>query len=480
MKTCGFYLNVFLSCFALSGCDLTPKYSPPRASLPKQWTIDTSSVVSFGAGPIAELSDESTKTPFYSTEPLSEIISLALDRNHQIKGALNQAAASEALFQEANASLFPELDGGANVHLQKYGSGIVNIANKKNAFVTRYYGIGFGISAYEVDFWGKIRNMSNASFQRYLSDYNNVITLRLSITAAIATSYLNFLADRNVTVVYYRILDLLSEDRELLTSSKRTGWIDGADLDTVDTSIADIKLLLSEGIDRQEKNLNSLILLTGGDESSALHTIINRGSPSVLLPVYSRTNVGVPSEVLRNRPDLRASEHLVRAANYDVGVAKAYFFPSFTITATNGTASHNPAQMFRSGMGAWNVAPQITIPILDEGRNVASLSYARRKYQQALEDYDELLAKATAETRNALADRERSERNMLASAAELKASVRLMKREQIRHKIGYSSRESVIFQQISVLDARIKLTRAWLASQLAEVSLYRATGGGGI
>ncbi|AQS88166.1 secretion system type I outer membrane efflux pump lipoprotein NodT [Neoasaia chiangmaiensis NBRC 101099] len=456
----------------LGGCTMIPAYHRPAAPVAATWPGETASHTDPG---VAGFDDWRT---FYRDPVLQTLIATALSNNRDLEIAQHQVEASSAQFDIENAALFPTLNGTAGANVQKMNSRIWSLSQGNGPFYMRQYAVGFGVSAYEIDLWGRIRSASHASFDRYVADALGRESMRLSIIASVSTAMLNWVANNQALLVTRNVLDNRRHTYDLVQQTANIGSGTQLDVAEAESALRDAETNLQIYTRQREQAMNQLELLVGTPLDAATRAALERKSSLEGIAPFPDVPEGLPSDMIARRPDILSAEQTLRAANDDIGAARAEFFPKIQITAANGTASNNITRLFQSGMGAWNVAPQITLPLFDAGRLTAQLHQAKARKKEEIARYEKTVQTAFREVADALAGRGTYLEQLRAQVALVEASSRQYRLALARFKGGYDPYLDTLVAQRTLYAAQLGAITTRLQQISNAVTLYKTLGGG--
>ncbi|MCW5632562.1 MAG: efflux transporter outer membrane subunit [Rubrivivax sp.] len=459
----------------LAGCmNLAPRYERPPAPVPGEWPAG-------GAAGTPATAQAATARPegaaadiawqaFFADERLRELIALALASNRDLRLAALNVERARALHGIERADRWPTIDATGAAHA---GRTPASLSPTGAAATTKRYDANIGITAYELDFFGRVKNLEGAALQQFLAAGQARRSVQISLVAEVAGAYLRLAADRERLQL---ARDTLANQESAYTLIRRRVEAGaGSQLDlrraqtTVDAARADVARYT--GTVAQDEN--TLALLVGAPLPAGL-------LPPALAPVASIAELpsGVPAEVLRRRPDIRRAEHQLQAANAHIGAARAAFFPSISLTAAGGVASDALSGLFQGGAGAWSFLPRITLPIFDGGRNQARLDVASVDRDIALAAYERAIQAAFREVADALAERGTLGERLAAQQSLVEASVDSHRLSDIRFREGVESYLAVLDAQRATYAAQQELIGVRLARLANQVTVYKVLGGG--
>ncbi|MFT8730655.1 MAG: efflux transporter outer membrane subunit [Acetobacter fabarum] len=458
----------------LGGCTMIPDYHKPEAPVADGWPQGQGKGVA-GQDASALLQDWRS---FYRDPVMQTLIASALENNRDLRIAQQQAAAASSQFDIENAALFPTLNGTAGANIQKMNSHIWSLSQTNEPIYMRQYAVGFGVSAYEVDLWGRIRSASRASFDHYMASALNQQAMRLSIISSVATAMLNWVANTQALALTQAVLANRQHTYDLVRQTADIGT--GTQLDVAESKSAlhDVETNVEIYTRQKAEAFNQLTLLVGMPLSDATVQSLNTRASLDSVSAFPDVPAGLPSEMIARRPDIRAAEAELRAANDDIGAARAEFFPKIQITAANGTASNNITRLFQSGMGAWNVAPQITVPLFDAGRLMAQLKQAHSRKREEIARYEKAIQQSFREVADALIGRETYVRQTTAQQNAVAANKRQYALALQRYKAGYDPYLETLVAQRALYTAQLSAITTQLQALSNSVTLYKTLGGG--
>jgi multidrug efflux system outer membrane protein len=449
-------------CALLYGCAVGPNYKRPELNAPGSFRGETqTSTNSLGELPWWQV---------FRDEKLQDLIRVALTNNFDLRIAVARVEQARALEAEARAGFFPQL--GYNV----FGGGGKNIGAGGTPAPTHTKGaiVGYAAGAsWEIDMWGRIRRLNEAARAQFLASTETRRDILISITAQVAESYFQLLALERELDVARRATNSYAESSRLFTQRLQGGV--SSKLETVtaqalyDSAAATIPQLENQ-IVAQENQLSVLL----GQYPGAIHRegsqLENQKTPEI--------PAGLPSTLVERRPDIRAVEQQLRAANAQVGVAFADFFPRLNLTGMLGNVAPDLAAFTGGGSFAWSAAAGLTGPVFQGGRLSAAYRYAKAARDQSALQYQATVINAFREVSNALVARQK-----LADAREEQARAVDAYRQAIdvateRYRLGRSSYYEVLQEQLLLFPAENSLVQIELNQLLAVVQLYRALGGG--
>ncbi|PZP36833.1 MAG: multidrug transporter [Roseateles depolymerans] len=453
---------------ALAGCTaLTPAYERPEAPVAPQWA-DAASSPTTAARPAAELGWRE----FFTDSQLQALIAQALQHNRDLKVSVLNVERAQAQYRVQRADQLPSVNAGVGQSAQRLPGGLSGTGEPA---ISRQYTATLGISAYELDLFGRVRNLTDAALQQYLGTEDARRSAQISLIAQVASSWLTLAADQERLALTEATLKTREDSLRLTQRLQGSGISSTLDLRQAEIAVESARADQASLGAQVAADRHALELLVGQPLTPAQwpqRDTTAAATQTAALPA------GLPSEVLLARPDVQQAERSLQSANANIGAARAAFFPRITLTASAGSASGELDGLFRNGSGFWSFVPQITLPIFDTGRNRANLKVAEVDRDIAVAQYEKAIQSAFREVADAL-----SERGALGQQAE--AQQRLVAQTQdalrlaeARFRAGVDDRLATLDAQRTLYSAQQSLIATRLAQQVNRVTLYKALGGG--
>ncbi len=475
----------------VGACTLMPRYERPALPVPPSYPVTAELVpatdgtppgspaepnrseaeMTAGAVPAADIGWRD----FFPDERLRAIITLALENNRDLRVAVLDIEQSRAQYRVQRAALWPQIDASAGDTSSRTPA---SVSTPGLPSVTRDYGTSVGISAYEIDLFGRLRSLTAGARETLLATEEARRNVQISLVSQVAAGYLTLAADRERLGLASETLRNQSESYELTRREAEIGSASDLSLREAQTTVESARVDVARYSGQIAEDVNALNLVVGAPVpdgllprglADALHAL----SPQIELPA------GLPSELLERRPDVLEAERTLRAANANIGAARAAFFPSITLTASEGTASSSLSGLFAAGSRAWTFAPQIDLPLFAGGRNRANLAGAEAARDIDVAKYQLAIQTAFREVADALAERESLGRELGAQQALVSASSEAYRLSDARFRKGVDNYLNALDAQRSLYAAQQNLIGTELARMSNLVTLYAALGGGG-
>jgi len=453
---------------AVTGCSLAPRYETPPLPVASTYPVDTGSPPSTTSdGPIAP---EIAWRDYFVDPHLQALIAQALDNSRDLKIVALRVAEARAAYGIQRADQFPTIAAGIDGSRARTPA---DLSPTGRAQIGSQYQVGVGLAAWELDFWGRVRNLKDAALETYLATDEARRAITVSLVAAVADGYLALRELDERIALARQTIATREESFRIFTRRFEVGAIARMDLVQVETLLHQARTLAAQLEQARAAQAHALTLLVGAplsplpeaarfDDGAVLHDL----------------RVGLPSDLLLQRPDIVAAEHQLRAAHANIGAARAAFFPRITLTGFFGTASAELDGLFDSGSRAWNFLPSLSQPIFDGGRNRAALDLAEVRRDLAVANYEKTVQTAFREVSDALSARHWLGEQVRISQATLAAQAERARLARLRYDNGSAPYFEVLDAQRDLLAAEQQLVQTRRALLSSHVSLYAALGGG--
>ena len=455
----------------LGGCSMAPRYARPEAPVPTEWP----SGPAYQAPQENQAAKEAAELPwqeFFADAQLQKLIGLALANNRDLRIAALNIERSRAQYRIQRAELLPQLDATGAGALQRVPE---TISATGEPMETHQYSVDLGVSAYELDLFGRVQSLKDQALAEYLATEAARRTVQISLVAEVATNYLSLAADRERLQLAKDTLAAQEASYQLMQRRFEVGALSEFDLKQAQTRLDAARV--------DTARYTTLV----AQDTNALNLVVGAPVPAELLPpALSATLTAVqdiapalPSEVLLRRPDVLAAENLLKGYNANIGAARAAFFPRITLTGSVGFGSAELSGLFTHGSGAWAFVPQVVLPIFHGGSLWASLRVAEVDRDIAVARYEKTIQIAFREVADALAQRGTIDEQLAAQQSLTDASAARYNLSLARYEKGVDSYLAVLDSQRSLYGAQQGLIATRLTRLLNLVTLYKVLGGGG-
>jgi multidrug efflux system outer membrane protein len=463
------FLLPVITAFLLTGCTLIPKYTRPEAPVPSAWPSGPA-YSQTQALQVAPAAAELHWRQFFADERLQKIIAIALENNRDLQVAALNAEKARALYQIQRAQLLPVAQATATDIRARVPA---DLATKGVVTTSSAYGVNAGISSWEIDFFGRIQSLTENALQQYFATEDARVSTQIVLVSGVANSYLTLAADRENLQLSQSTLEAQQVSYNLIKRRFDVGIAPELDLRQVETRVDSARVDVAKFTQLVAQDQDALNLIVGSPAPDDL--LAERLSDIAPLPDVSP---GLSSEVLLSRPDILQAESLLKAANANIGAARAAFFPRITLSTAIGTASNELSGLFQPGSLAWNYAPQIVMPIFD-ARLLPALKATKVDRQIAVAQYEKAIQSAFRDVADALALRGTVGDQMEAQQSLVEASLQSYRLSNIRYERGTDIYLNVLDAQRSLYSAQQGLISIRLAKLSNQVQLYSVLGGGG-
>lgn len=400
---------------------------------------------------------------FFADQRLLQVLDMALNNNRDLRTATLNIQRAQQAYQITENNQLPTIGASGSVLRQDQGGGAQ----------TRY-NVGLGVTAYELDFWGRVRSLKDNALDSYLATQSSRDATQIALIGQVAQAWLNYsFANANLKLADQTLKTQLESYN--LNKKRFDVGIDSElpvrqaqiSVETARNDVANYKTQVA-----QAQNL--------------LNLLVGEQVPSALLPTQRVTRItnttamgaGLPSDLLNNRPDIRTAEYRLSAAGANIGAAKARLFPSISLTGNAGYASTDLSDLFKSGSFVWAVGPSIDLPIFDWGTRQANIKISETDQEIALADYEKSIQSAFREVNDALAVRQNIGDRLAAQKRLVDATNTTYKLSNARFRAGIDNYLTVLDAQRTSYAAEQGLLLLEQANLNNQVELYKSLGGG--
>jgi outer membrane protein, multidrug efflux system len=446
--------------FAMSACSLMPEYFRPAAPVPETYPGQSTDESVTEAPPL-------TWQSYFPDADLQKLIQVGLEHNRDLKTAVLRMDEAKATYGIQKADRLPTIQGNLNYDRNR------TVFSSSQAFEAELYKAGVGISDYEVDVFGRVKNLTQAALEQYLAVTENRQAIQATLVSEIATQYVNLLAVHTQLKVTQQTL----ADRQ--QTLQRTQRRFDAGLDQVlDVKAAQIQV---EQVQAQQAQWQRQLATT----QNALYLLLGESSQRTALAIKPLEDLkladimpGLPSSLLTRRADIRAAEHQLKAANANIGAARAAFYPRLQLTTNVGLVNSEFSKLLSdTGSNYWAFSPQLVIPIFNYGRNKANLNLAQTRQRIEVVNYEKTIQTAFKDVMDVL-----STRTVIADETASRARLRELENSRlqlVQRKLdqGLVTYLELLDAQRSVLDAQSQLVQIQQQALQNQVGLYKALGG---
>ena len=464
-KAMGLSLGVFL---CLSGCTFAPTYQRPATPVPANWPNGAAYqevTIVTGAPTATELKWQE----FFPDEKLRQVLTLAIANNRDLRLAVLNVERARAVYGIQRAGLLPTVNAVGSAGKQLIPGDLTSSGNAANL---EQYSVNLGISAWEIDFFGRIRSLKDSALEGYFATEQARRSAQILLVSAVANTYLTLAADRESLRLATSTLGAQEAAYKLIRKRYTVGVASELDLNRAQSQV-----------DTARGDMARYTQLAAQDEN-ALQLLVGSPLPGELLPpelgrisTPPEVSAGLSSELLLQRPDVLAAEHGLKAANANIGAARAALFPRISLTTSIGTASADLSGLFKAGQGTWSFAPSITIPIFD-ARSWSAYEVTKIERQMSQSQYEKAIQTAFREVADVLAVRGTVNQQLAAQRSLVDAVAKTYRLSNLRYHKGIDSYLEVLDAQRSLYAAQQGLIALQVIRFSNFVNLYKVLGGG--
>jgi multidrug efflux system outer membrane protein len=462
MKTCRLSAAVVAALIGLGGCSLIPDYQRPEAPVDQTWDMPASAQAN---------ARRVNWQQFFQSAALKDLISQSLTNNRDLRVAALNIEKAQAQYRISRADLLPTINASGTGDSQRVPGDLSTTGDNQ---ITHQYSSGVGFTAYELDFFGRVRSLDQQALESYFSTVEAQRSVKVALIAEVASAYFQLQADQQLLAIARQTLTSQQDSYGLVKSSYDQQVATELDLSQAESTVRTAEAAQARYERQVVQDKNALVLLVGKPLAPEYFAAVELDA----LRVDEQLPVGLPSDLLMYRPDILAAEHDLKAANANIGAARAAFFPSITLTASAGSASADLGQLFAGGQGTWNFVPSINIPIFNAGRNQANLDVAKVHKSIEVASYQKAIQVAFREVADSLTARDSLNTQVIAETRLVQANQRNYTLADSRYKEGVDTYLNSLDAQRNLFSSQQSLVTTKLTRINNLVSLYKALGGG--
>jgi len=451
-----------------TGCNFAPEYTRPDQPVANKYPADAPAPAP--AKTDARTAADIAWRDFFTDPQLQTVIEQALEHNRDLRIAVLRVLEARAAFQIRRADQFPTLGANAGAFRVDIPDSLSPTGSSRIASI---YDVGASVAAWELDFWGRVSNLKGAALEQFLATDAGRRAVTVSLVAQVANGYLSLRELDERIVIARETIRTREESFRIFTRRFQVGTTTRLDVAQVETLLTQAQALGAQLEQARAAQAHALTMLVG-TQPARLSERSNLND-NALLPDLP---VGLPSDLLQQRPDIVAAEHRLKSAHANIGAARAAFFPNITLTGFFGSASAELNGLFEGGSTTWVFMPQLVLPIFDGGRREANLDLAQVRRDAAVADYERTIQGAFREVADALSAQHWLAQQLAIQRRALAAQQERARLAQMRYDRGTATYLEVLDAQRDLLSTEqsvVQLRRALMSSR---VSLYAALGGG--
>lgn len=452
------FLFILINLFIFTGCSLKPDIEYNDSIIPTEFKNGTNSNLDY---------IQPNWQDFVKNDKLKELIKLAIENNRDLKIAILNIESARATYRIEKAKYFPSIEAKVS------NTNARDVTSNNNTEISRTYSAKFGAS-YELDLFGKTRSLNDSALQSYLATKFAATSAKISLISEV----INIWNTLSSNIEHLKLLENsiynLKVASELTQKKFDMGIILIDDVFSSQTSLKETEVNLLNQLTTIEKNKNALELLVSTSIPNDLLPTGFKDTGNSLMLIQS----GLSSEVLFSRPDIIEAEYNLKAKNANIGVARAAFFPSITLTADYGLASTSLSSLFNgNAQTVWSFIPSINLPIFKGGENKANLDYANAQQKIALAQYEKTIQSAFKDVSDALIERANISKQLNAQEDLVNTAQKSYEVALNSYKYGLGTYLNVLVAQKTLFDTQRVLVDTKLNELINRVSLYTSLGG---
>lgn len=452
------FLFILINLFIFTGCSLKPEIEYNDSIIPTEFKNSTNSNLEYS---------QPNWQDFVKNDKLKELIKLALENNRDLKIAILNIESARATYRIEKAKYFPSIDAKAS------NTNARDVTSNNNTEISRTYSAKFGAS-YELDLFGKTRSLNDSTLQSYLATKYAATSTKISLISEVINIWNTLSSNIEHLKLLQNSINNLKVASELTQKKFDMGIILIDDVFSSQTSLKETEVNLLNQLTTIEKNKNALELLVSTSIPNDLLPTGFKDTENSLMLIQS----GLSSEVLFSRPDIIEAEYNLKAKNANIGVARAAFFPSITLTADYGLASTSLSSLFNgNAQTVWSFIPSINLPIFKGGENKANLDYANAQQKIALAQYEKTIQSAFKDVSDALIERANISKQLNAQEDLVNTAQKSYEVALNSYKYGLGTYLNVLVAQKTLFDTQRVLVDTKLNELINRVSLYTSLGG---
>lgn len=405
---------------------------------------------------------------FFSDPRLRKLVETSLANNRDLRVAALNVEQARAQYGISRSELFPTLNLSASGERMRSASGTTGRGSESRA-----YDVKVGLVSYELDLFGRVRSLNSSALESYFASDAARVGTQISLVAEVANQYLTERALQEQLELSQQTYDGMNAAYDIMKQRFDSGTVSELDLSSMEVQRQTAKADLAAFKQQIQEVNNSLVFLAGGS--------LPRNLPagrSLEQTLVAEVKAGVPSDLLWRRPDIREAEHQLKAANANIGAARAAFFPRVALTANGGVASNRLSKLFNNGTGTWLFNPDVNLPIFDGGLNKANLASAEVGKSIAITQYERSIQTGFREVADSLAARSGLDERIAATTNLVAAQQKRADLANSRYEKGVDSYFEVLTATLDLYTARQTLIQLRMSRAINSVNLYKALGGG--
>lgn len=467
---------------SLAGCTMIPHYDRPAPPVPVQYPGSQAVPATTPAVAAADIAAHEV----FRDERLNRLVDLALANNRDLRTAVLNVQQTQGQYRISRASLFPAVQGSAGATRSESsfstgsllsglgGSGAPGGASSSSSFTQTSFSASVGVTSYELDLFGHVRSQNAQALEQYFQSEEAQRAAQVSLVGQVATQYLTLRETEELLHLTQDTLAAVQSSYDLNKATFDAGASSELDLRQSEGQVETARINVETYQRQLQQAKNALQLLLGAPIPEDLPPAQPFSDDGMVAEVPA----GLPSDLLVRRPDILEAEHALKAANANIGVARAAFFPSISLTGSVGVTSTQLSSLFKAGSGEWSFGPQISLPLFAGGHNVAQLDVAKVGERLEVVAYEKAIQSAFREVADALVGVDSYARQITLEQSLITTQQRRLDLATLRYRQGEDTYLNELAAQQDLFSAQTGLLQAQFDRLSAKVSLYQALGGG--
>ncbi|HEC75193.1 MAG TPA: efflux transporter outer membrane subunit [Methylophaga aminisulfidivorans] len=445
---------------SVSACSFIPNYSRPKPSItiPDNMSDDKTNVADLGW------------KDFYLDPKLQQLISIALANNQNLTVSSLTIEQLRQQYRIKKAAQFPTVNAEGSVTRSRTPSDLSTI---NRSTTTDVYSVGLGVSAWELDFFGRIDSLSQAALETFLASKAAKDSLQLSLVSQVADAWYSWLSSKAQQQLSLETREAREKSYELINKRFTAGLASELDLRQAETALNEARVSEAQYEQQANQNFTNLQLLVG-------RTLDKNTWQQDWFEIRALRDIpsNLSSDVLLKRPDIVQAEHTLKSANANIGAARAAFFPRISLTTSIGFGGTSASQLGESGSRQWSIAPAFTLPLLDWGVNQANLDVAKLEKDINIASYQQVIQEAFKEVRDQMEARDTLDAQLNAQNDLTASTKRSFELAEHRFDAGVDSYLDVLDAQRSMFSSELSQIDIQLLQLRNQLTLYKSLGGG--
>lgn len=457
-----------LCLIASAGCTFIPRYERPTAPVPASFPgVGTTGAV---------VASDIASHDFFGEARLNRLIDLALANNRDLRIAVLNVEQSRAQYGITRSAVFPTVQANGSYTRQyaSLASEIPGYPALGSGFTSTTWGASVGISAYELDLFGHVRSENAQALEQYFATEEARRAAQVTLVGELATQYFTLRQAQQQLQLARETLEAVQASYALNKATFDAGQSNELDLRQSEGQVETAQLNIQTYERQATEAQDALELLLGAPLPADLPPAQPFGDQGMMAEIPP----GLPSDLVARRPDILQAEHSLKAANANIGVARAAFFPTISLTGSAGFSSPQLSSLFKAGSREWSFSPQVSVPIFTGGKNRAQLDSARVAERIQVATYEKAIQTAFREVADALIDNETYSRQITIETALIATQQRRLELATLRYRQGEDTYLNELTAQQDLYSAQQGLLQAQFNKLASHIALYQALGGG--